>query len=127
MITEFITHLQSAGLTPSVQFAFTADPIDDYSDELPAILVYPQGDSASPSIGDNLVIQDFQSRIVCLLGCAVADYESLKSELRGAAMGWVHGNYDAMELNDSEIVGLKGGFIWWQETYSVRIRIRQLT
>ena len=46
-------------------------------------------------------------------------------ELRAAALGWVTGNYDAMELEGSTIEGLRGGYIWWRETYSTRIRIRQ--
>ena len=125
MITEFITYLQGAGLTPSVQFAFTAEPIEDYADDLPAILVYPLGDSPSASGADNLVIQDVQTSVVCLLGCDITDYETLKDELRAAVLGWVTGSYDAMELEGSSIEGLKGGYIWWKENYSTRIRIRQ--
>ena len=125
MITEFITYLQGAGLTPSVEFAFTSEPIEDYSDDLPAILVYPLGDSASQSGADNLVVQDVRTEVVCLLGCSITTYETLKDELRAAVLGWVTGSYDAMELSSSSIEGLKGGYIWWRETYTTRIRIRQ--
>lgn len=125
MITEFITYLQGAGLTPSVEFAFTSEPIEDYSDELPAILVYPLADSASGNGADNLVIQAVSTQVVCLLGCAIADYETLKDELRAAVLGWVVGEYDAFEFAGSSIEGLKGGYIWWRETYSTQITIRQ--
>ncbi|MFT5766739.1 MAG: hypothetical protein ACI9DH_000558 [Halioglobus sp.] len=125
MITEFIAYLQGAGLTPSVQFAFTSEPIEDYTDDLPAILVYPTGDSASPSGADNLVIQAVSTEIVCLLGCAIGDYETLKNELRAASIGWVTGDYDAFEFAGSSIEGLKGGYIWWRESYSTRSTIRQ--
>jgi len=125
MITEFITYLQGAGLTPSVKFAFTTEPIEDYSSELPVIMVYPVGLSASVSGIDNLVVQDTTSTVACLLGCAVNEYETLLDELRAAAMGWVHGTHDAMELESAQIEGIKGGYIWWRESYSVRRRIRQ--
>lgn len=125
MISEFITYLQGAGLTPDVRFAFTTEPVEDYSSEMPVILVYPQGYSASPSGFDNMVIQDVAEDVVCMLGCAVGDYETLLAELRAAVMGWVLGDYDAMELAGAEIIGINGGYIWWKETYVARIRIRQ--
>ncbi|MCB0249763.1 MAG: hypothetical protein KDI07_14410 [Anaerolineae bacterium] len=125
MISEFITYLQGAGLTPSVRFAFTTEPIEDYTDDLPVIMVYPLGYDASPSLADNLVIQDVALDVACLLGCEITDYETYLAQLRGAAMGWVQGQYDAMELSSASIVGIKGGYIWWQENYSSRIRIRQ--
>lgn len=125
MITEFITYLQGAGLTPDVRFAFTSEPIEDYSEELPVIMVYPTGYSASPSGFDNLVIQDVAVQVACLLGCHIDDYETYLTELRSAAMGWVDGDHDAMELAGAQIEGLKGGYIWWRESYSTRIRIRQ--
>lgn len=131
MITEFITHLQTSSLRPRVELAFTAEPIEDYSEELPVILVYPLAYGAGDSIADNLVIQNTQMQIACLLGCAIDQYEDLLGELRAAAMGWVlndgDAHYDAMELEGATIEGLKGGYIWWREVYSVRIRIRQTT
>lgn len=127
MITEFISYLQGAGLTPSVKYAFTSEPVEEYSDELPTIMVYPLSYSASESLADNLVIQDTQIQVACLLGCAIGSYESLLDELRAAAIGWVTGYHDAMELAGAEIVGLKGGYIWWREVYTTRIRIRQST
>ena len=127
MIAEFITYLQGAGLTPDVRFAFTTEPVEDYSDELPVIMVYPMGEEPSPSSFDNVVIQDVAKDVACLLGCAVGDYEALLAELRAAAMGWVFGQYDAMEMSGASIVGIKGGYIWWQEVYTTRIRIRQST
>lgn len=127
MISEFITYLQGASLTPAVRFAFTTEPIEDYSADLPVILVYPLGYDASQSLADNLVIQDVVVEVACLLGCAIADYETLLAELRAAAMGWVFGQHDAMELGGASIVGIKGSYIWWRETYSTRVRIRQTT
>lgn len=127
MIAEFITYLQGAGLTPGVRFAFTTEPIEDYSDDLPVIMVYPQDYSASENGADVLVVQAVTVQIVCLLGCAVADYETLLDELRAKAIGWVAGgSWDAMELASASIVGLQGGYIWWQEVYSVRGQIRQV-
>lgn len=125
MIDEFIAYLQGAGLTPKVEFAFTSEPIEDESIQLPAIMVYPLGDSASGSGADNLVIQAVSTQVVCLLGCKVGQYETLKNELRAAVLGWVTGDYDAFELSGSSIEGLKGGYIWWRETYTTRITIRQ--
>lgn len=125
MIAEFITYLQGAGLTPAVQFAFTSEPLKDYSDDLPVIMVYPGGYSPQASGIDNFVVQATDVEIVCLLGCAIADYETLLDELRAAVIGWTHGYYDAFEMGGASIEGIKGGYIWWRETYTTRIHIRQ--
>lgn len=127
MISEFITYLQGASLTPDVRYAFTTEPVRDYSDELPVIMVYPQAYSAAPSGADNFVIQDVEYSIVCLLGCAIEDWETLLDELRAAAMGWVLNDYDAMEMAGGEFSGFAGGYLWWEETFTARIRIRQST
>jgi hypothetical protein len=127
MINEFIAYLQGAGLTPGVELAFTSDPIDDYSDQLPAILVYPSGTSANESIADNFTVQPTTESITCVLGCSIANWETLRAELRAAAIGWVNPGTqdDAMELTTGEVVGIRGGVIWWSESYSIRSRINQ--
>jgi len=127
MITEFITYLQGAGLTPTVKFAFTTEPVEDYEEEFPVIMVYPEGESPEASDADNFVIQNVTKGVVCMLGCAIADYEVLLAELRGAAMGWVFEYHDAMEMAGAQIIGIKGGYIWWRETYATEVRIRQST
>lgn len=127
MITEFIDYLNGTTLKPQVELAFTMNPIEDYSEELPVILVYPLGSSGSPSGADNLVIQQASTDVVCLLGCAIGDYEALQIELQSAAVGWeAGGSYHAMEFSSASIEGLKGGFIWWREVYSVQHQIRQI-
>lgn len=125
MIAEFITYLQGAGLTPAVKFAWTTEPVEDYSEELPVIMVYPQGYTPQPSGIDNFVVQSTDVEIVCLLGCAIADYETLLDQLRSKVIGYTQGYYDAMEMAGASIEGIKGGYIWWRETYTTRIHIRQ--
>lgn len=127
MIAEFITYLQGAGLTPDVRFAFTSDPIADYSDELPVIMVFPGDHTVSPNGYDNLVTQEVTVQVVCDMGCAVASHEGLLAQLRGKAIGWVHGSYDAMELAQGAVLGVTGGYIWWREIYTTRVHIRQST
>lgn len=128
MITEFIAHLSGdSDVTPSVRYAFTTEPIDDMTDELPVIMVYPESYSASPSATDNFINQTMTVDVACLLGCAVADYETLLGELRASVLGLVINDSDAFELSGANIVGIKGGFIWWKEVYSTREYLRQTT
>ena len=125
MIDEFITYLQGAGLTPDVRYAFTTEPIQDYSDELPVIMVFPMGYDAEASNADNIVSQTVNVEIACLLGCPIEEYETLLAELRAAVLGWEFTDHDAMELLRAEIEGIKGGIIWWTEVYLTRLYIRQ--
>lgn len=125
MITEFIEHLKISGVRPAVRLAFTTEPIEDYEDDLPVILPYPGGMSAERSIGDNCVVQNAGKSIVCLMGCKIEDHEILETELHAAALGWVLGIHDAMELSGVEIVGIKGGYVWSKITYYSAVRIRQ--
>lgn len=125
MIAEFITYLQGAGLTPTVQFAFTSDPVTDYSAELPVIMVFPGDHDAARSEVDIPVVNAVTQQVVCDLGCAIEDHEDLLAELRDAALGWVHGYHDALELGKGAVLGVTGGYIWWREIYITRVQIRQ--
>jgi hypothetical protein len=125
ILADFITYLQGAGVTPTVTYALTMEPIESYADELPVILVFPIKEDPLPSGFDNLVIQANDVHIGCFLGCAVEDYETLLAELRSKVIGWVTGHYDAFEMAGASIEGIKGGYIWWRETYVTRIQIRQ--
>jgi hypothetical protein len=126
MITELITYLQGvSALTPSVRFAFTSEPVEDMSTGLPTIMVYPESYSAAASSTDNFINQTMTIDVVCLLGCAIDDYETYLGQLRSALIGWTTGDYDAFELSGASIVGIKGGYIWWKEVYSTREYLRQ--
>ena len=127
MIAEFIDYLQYAGVTPRVLFAFTTDPVEDYTEELPVIMVYPQGYSAQPSEIDNMVVQAVDMEIVCLLGCKIEHYETLLAEMQAAVIGWTYEHYDAFELVGGSIEGINSGYIWWRETYTTRVQFRQST
>jgi len=128
MISTFLTFLQSAGLTPTVKYAFTADPVNDYSEDLPVIMVYPEGFEASGNLTDNLVVQAITWEVVCLLGCKLDDFEALSLEMRQAIVGTsLTANYDALEVTGASIVGLAGEYIWWREHYTTRIRFKQNT
>jgi hypothetical protein len=124
VINEFIAHLK-ANVTPDVRFALTTEPVENYDDELPVILVYPNDYAAEKSAADNMVVQSVDYNIACLVGCHIDDYEEVLQDLQQAAIGWVDGYSDAVELVGGAIEGIKGGYIWWKEMYTTRIQIRQ--
>lgn len=126
MITEFVTYLQGAGLTPRVELAFTMNPVEDYSKDLPVIAVYPLSTGSSENEGGNFVLQQKTHQVACLLGCAIADWESLTNELDAAAVGWQpNASWDVMQHESSDIEGLQGGYIWWRNIYSIWSQIRK--
>lgn len=122
MIQEFIQHLQAV-VTPTVEYAYTANPVEDIDildPKLPAIFVYPGDYSAELSEIDNLVRQPIRENVACLLICRIADYETLRDELRAAALGWTFQQYDAFELLSGEVLDLSGGLIFVRETYTTQ-------
>lgn len=124
MIDEFIAHL-ARRVTPSVAYAYTAEPVEDASTSLPAIFVYPGDSVAEPNATDNQVRQRLTEEVVCLLACPIADCERLRAELRQAALGWAYRSYDAFELSGGETLGLHASAIWIRETYTTRSLITQ--
>lgn len=126
MIAEFITYLQGAGLTPQVRNAFTTDPVENYSDEFPVIMVYPLSAGSEPNAADNFLIQRITHQVVCLLGCSVNDHETLIAELRSSVLGWSPSSeWDVMEHESGNIEGIRGGYLWWRDVYSIWTQLRQ--
>ena len=122
----FITHLQGAGLSAPVKPAFTSEPVTDYSDDFPVILVYPSADEFAPSEADNVVIQQQGSQVAAMIGCKYSDLSALVEEFRAASQGWVAGEpWDAMELQAGAVEGLRGEYIWWRETVTAQRSVRQ--
>lgn len=120
MISEFITHL-STSILPTVEHAWTSNPIDDAdpeSTQLPVVMVYPGDASAAPSEYDNVVRQQLTQQVVCVVGCDIEDIETTLDALRAATLGWTTGTWDALELSSSEVMGINSGVIWVQDTYT---------
>lgn len=124
MITQFIAHLKDA-LTFKVIFAYTMDPVEQKSEEIPMLMVYPGSLGAEDSEVDNFVRQRVTLELVCLLCCAIDDYDTRIAELRAAALGWVNGNSDDTELSASETLNIVGDYIWVRETYTIQYHITQ--
>tara|TARA_R110001599_G_scaffold33832_5_gene108851 strand:+ start:3535 stop:3924 length:390 start_codon:yes stop_codon:yes gene_type:complete len=122
----FITHLQGAGLSAPVRNAFTTEPVENYQDEFPMIMVYPTADSLGENEANNIVIQPQTTEIAALIGCKLADLSTHVEQFRAASQGWVAGsNWDAMELSGGAIEGLRGEYIWWRETVTAQRSARQ--
>lgn len=124
MITEFIAHL-AANVTPAVHYAWTSDPVEETHEDLPAIYVAPGDYQAEESGADNTVRQRVTQTVICMLGCPIDEYETHIAELRAAALGWTFQHYDALELSGGETLGIVGGIIWIQETYTTRYLITE--
>jgi len=119
VITELIAHIK-ASVSPRVEYAWTSDPVEETHDDMPVIFVAPGDYSADPSEYDNIIRQQVNDSVVCMLGCEIGQYEALRDEMRAAVLGWTHGQYDALELAAGEVLGISGSVIWIQETYSTR-------
>ena len=95
----FITHLQGAGLGVPVRAAFTTEPVTDYSEDFPVILVYPTADELAPSEADNFVIQQQTTQVAAMIGCKYSELSAVVLAFRAAAQGWVAGApWDALEV-----------------------------
>lgn len=119
MISEFIAHVNGA-VTPAVEYAWTSNPVDEFdedSGELPAIYVYPGDYSVDESGVDNFVRQRVRQTVVCMLVCRIAEYETLREELRSAVLGWTFEDHDAFELAGGEFLELSGGVIFVREIF----------
>jgi len=127
---EFLAHLSAAGLTAPVVSAITTNPVENYSDDFPVVMVYPLSETLGENAYDNVVIQPLTTEIVCMVGCEFADLKSRVKELRNAAIGWVPDSadgqeWDAMEGVGGNLEGLSGKYIWWRETFTARTQFRQ--
>lgn len=122
----FITHLQGAGLGVPVRPAFTTEPVTDYSEDFPVILVYPTADEFGPSEANNFSIQQQATQVAAMIGCKYSDLSTMVLAFRAAAQGWVAGEpWDALELQGGAVEGLRGEFIWWRETVTAQRSVRQ--
>lgn len=122
----FITHLQGAGLTAPVRFAFTMEPVESYEGDFPLVMIYPTDDSFGENEADNFSIQQQTTRVDALIGCKLTELSTHVYQFRAAAQGWVAGaNWDAMELAGGAIEGLRGEYIWWRESVTAQRSVRQ--
>lgn len=126
----FLAHLQGAGLVAPVKNAFTTEPVENYDEEFPVVMLYPLSDTLSGNEYDNFVIQEENAEVVCLVGCEITELKARVLELRKAAVGWVPPSadgqeWDAMEGEGGNLEGLSGKYIWWRETFTARTQFRQ--
>lgn len=124
MIADFITYLNGV-MAPPVSYAWTSNPVEDESTELPAIFVLPASQSSAESEFDNFVRQEMVETVACLVGCKIENYETLRATLRTAVLGWTFEQYDAFEFESSETLDVKGGYIWTRELFTTRLLITQ--
>jgi hypothetical protein len=123
---DFLAHLRASGLTAPVSNAFTTEPVEDYNEEFPLVMLYPASDTFSENEANNFVIQQQTTEIVAMIGCKLVDLSVHIDEFRAAAQGWVAGApWDALELQGGAIEGLRGEFIWWRETVTAQRSVRQ--
>lgn len=127
MIDAFIAHLQANTASfATITHAKDQQPIDDIAAELPLIGVFPGDDQTSEDGAEYLVSKMLNSIIQVHLVCPIENWESLKTELRTAAIGWsAGGEYTDLALVGGNILQLKGGVIWWQERYANQVIIRE--
>jgi len=128
--TAFIAHLEGAGLAAPVKNAFTTEPVENYDEDFPVVMVFPNSETFGESGYDNVTIQEQVAEVICMVGCELTDIEDRVRELRAAAVGWKHPNangqeWDAMEAGGGELIGLSGKYIWWRETFTARTQFRQ--
>lgn len=100
--------------------------IEDYSDDLPYLGVFPGADTASPEATDNLIsnVSVFQTHLYLL--CKLGEAVDLETTLHAALMGWSAGaNYTDLELLSGDTNGLKNGVIWREYVYFNNIVIRE--
>jgi hypothetical protein len=128
MIDALIAHLKcSTQSFKRISHAKDQQPVDDVLEELPFLGVFPGEDTtnADDSRTDYIESKMVTSVALVHLVCDIEDFESLRTELRTAVIGWNAGPYHTdTTLMSGNLISLKGGVIWWEEKYSSRHLVR---
>ena len=128
MIDAFIAYLvaNTENFT-TIGHAWTEEPVESINEKVPALFAYRAGDTPGSNEGDNVVARMMTRLIKVQLVCAIAEFDSLQSELYGAALGWSAGaGYTDLQPEGGEIMGLKGSLFWWEESFSNRIKLSEV-
>ncbi|ALO46574.1 phage tail terminator protein [Pseudohongiella spirulinae] len=127
MIDSFIAHLNSQLDQTFVKITHAADqqPIDDITEELPLLGVFPGPDSTQVDPTDFVESKMITSEAIVHIVCLIEELETLRTAVRSEAMGWNAGPmYTDMTLKSGELLQLKAGICWWEERYTSAHLIR---
>lgn len=127
MIDSLITFLDSQlkGYY-EIKHAFDLDPVEKKRNTLPALYLWPGTDEGSGDSTDTYVSKRLRRTAHIHLVCKIEELETRLAELRTKCIGWNAGaGYDDLEHEAGRVVSLKGGVIWWEETYFNFIVVRE--
>ncbi len=127
MIGDLITFLEANTESFStIDHAWETEPVENVRELVPALFVFPGDDSTEEDGTDYLVSKRLHREINVYLVCAIADLDSLQTELRTALIGKALApQYTDFALVSGKTISLKGGLIWWQDTYRAALTLRQ--
>lgn len=127
MIDDLIAHLESSTTSfKRITHAQDQAPVDNITEELPLLGVFPGAEHSEPDGTDYLDSKVVSTQVLVHIVCLIADMEPLRTELRTATLGWCPSEHHSdLTLLSGELLQLKAGICWWQETYTSRIVIRE--
>ena len=126
MIDELITQLdtvKTAGIVNTVAHAFTTTPTDlnESSDDLPAVYLYPGDDVANGPDADYCHDLLVTEAVHVMYVCSPGDLSAIKKAVRDDLIGFQPTTQeDALLFLAGAIVpdGIRGGVIWWRDTFT---------
>lgn len=130
MLSAVIAHLQAG--TPSwgtrVALAEDLEPQDDLYNISTSLYLGLEEDLAGGDGTNNLVSHRLERRVDVYVICSVANLDSVLTELRSTMIGFNPASasgYDDFWFVRGKLMGKKSGVVWWIDTYSTWVTLRQ--
>ncbi len=124
-LTEYIARINAnVTLTTPAELAWTSEPVDEFSDDVPTILCYPDEQFSSQTQDSSVCRQKVSFLVTNLIIADLADLPGVIKELRATIVGWQpDSNSEEFKITHRNIpfAGMaspvKAGYAWWYEKY----------
>ena len=120
MVPQIITHLQANTTSfPTIQNAWTMEPVEDLSADIPALYVYHGARSADPELGETTCYRQRITKTVhVFIVCEPDDFETLWNEVWTALVGYqVDPWSEGLAFLEGNVVKQTGQHLWWRDTW----------
>lgn len=122
MIPDLITHLGTATTSfETIAHAWMMQPVEDLSEAVPALYLWPGNRSATPEIGTTCPRQEIIKRVNIFIVCPPLSHDDLWVELWDAMVGYqVDQHYEGMAFAEGDTVKIIGNYLWWRDVYQTK-------
>jgi len=127
VVPQIIAHLQANTTSfPTIQNAWTMEPVEDLSAAVPALYLFPGEFDADPDIGMSCPQQLIVKNVDIFLVCTPGDFDSLFLELWNTLVGYqVDPYHDGLAMSRSFTERITGQYLWRHNIFVTRRKYRQ--